>query len=390
MSARGDLPVSDPRGPRPGSATDPALPPRRLLFASGGSGGHLFPAIAIAEAALNRWPGCDIRFVTTDRDIERTICEAAGLTRLVLPLMPLASIRRSPLAFWRDWRASVRGVRELLRTSPPDAIVGTGGWSMAPVLSAARGMAPLILCEQNAIPGRAIRWHARRADAVCLTDPASAQRLRAGRIVVTGNPVRAAFAAARRPHRDAGRTLLVLGGSQGARALNQALARLAETCPAWLADCRVMHQTGSQADAERCAAAYARANVDAEVAPFFHDLDQRGLAADVAICRAGATTLAELACLGLPAILIPYPLAAADHQRWNAHRYANAGAARIIEERGRPAEALSGDLGEALRDMLTDAARRGTMSAAMTSLARPTAADAVLDVVEETLARRTP
>lgn len=324
-------------------------PTPRFLFATGGSGGHLYPAIAIAEEVAARWPGADVLFVTTDRQVERDICKTEGLPHRTLPLLPLSAAKRNPLKFLTATAAAYRQARALLAEWRPSCVIGTGGWSMTPVIQAARrSKAVILLCEQNVIPGRATRWLARRASTVCTSFEQTSSHLHAARhVVVTGNPIRRAIVEAAQS-KDAGPPmLLVLGGSQGSRALNEAMAWVARNCGSALNEWVVSHQTGSHEAVSELSAAYSQAGIRAEVAPFFEDMPARYRAARLAVSRAGASTLAELACRGVPAVLVPYPHAAQDHQRCNAEIYVAAGAARLVEQRPD-----SGAMGRALRDVI--------------------------------------
>lgn len=363
------------------SLSSPA-PLSRVLFATGGSGGHLFPAVAIAEALRARFPDVKIQFATTGRAIEERICRENGLEQRVLPLLPLREARRHPLKFLNAARTSLRQSREWIHDWRPQCIVGTGGWSMTPVvLAARRSGVPVVLCEQNVIPGRATRWLARRAAVVCVSFAETASRLPTGlHIEVTGNPVRAAVAELTQRERPSDSRLLILGGSQGARALNDALLDIAKKHPESLRGWTILHQTGSSEAAAELAAAYRAANISGEVAAFFTEMPTVYKNATAAIARAGATTLAELACAGIPAILVPYPHAADDHQRANAQVYVDAGAAVIVPE---PAASndLAARLQQACASVLFDPERRASLAQSMKSLARPDAAARIVDIL---------
>lgn len=362
--------------------TTTSTSPLRILFATGGSGGHLVPALAIAEAIRRRWPEADVPFVTTGRPIENDICRAAGVRQITLPLLPLAAATRRPLAFLSAASTSYRLARDQLRDERPAAVVGTGGWSMTPVIQAARrGKVPIVLCEQNVIPGRATRWLARRAGTVCVSFEETSSRLHnARRIVVTGNPVRPAIAALSDSPRSPDRIVLVLGGSQGARSLNRAVLSIVTTTPQLFAGWKLVHQTGSVEAAGELAAVCAQAGIEHDVSPFFSDMPQRYARAAIVISRAGATTLAELACAGVPAILVPYPHAADDHQRLNAEVFVAGGAARLAAEAESDSE-TSRKIAETFLTLTAEPARLAEMSAAMRKLARPSAAECVVDEI---------
>lgn len=363
--------------------------PERLtiLFAGGGTGGHLFPGIAVARALHRVEPHARCAFAGSERTVELALAAEHGLEHHALRIEPSTALRRNPLRFaWRYWRAR-RDAARLIAELRPQAVVGLGGFASVPVVAAAGAAnVPAILLEQNAVPGRATRWLASRAALVCLSFELPEGAIRASRTRMTGNPVRSEIAAFadenRRAHGvDEARTLLVLGGSQGAAALNEAvpraLASLGETACGW----RIVHQAGA-GNEEGVRAAYLAAEIDAEVAPFFSDLPRRLAEATLAVSRAGGTTLAELACAGLPAILVPYPGAIADHQTANARHFERAGGTRIVNQSTELSETAAG-IAAALGEIVSSAGALLEMSRAMRSLARPRAADDVAAAVLE-------
>jgi UDP-N-acetylglucosamine--N-acetylmuramyl-(pentapeptide) pyrophosphoryl-undecaprenol N-acetylglucosamine transferase len=346
------------------------------MIAGGGTGGHLFPGLAVAEEARRQDPTGAVLFVGSARGIEARVVPATGLALELLPVAPLrgrgARDRAAALA------ALVRSVvraRALVRRFAPDAVIGLGGYASAPAVIAARlARRPIVLLEQNAAPGMTTRLLARIADRVCVSFPETVDALPAGKAVLTGNPVRW------RPAPDAGaarggRTILVFGGSAGAHRLNEAGPEMAAALGD-LPGLRIVHQSGAD-DAAAVRAAYRRRGVDAEVHAFITDMDRAYAAADLVVCRAGATTLAELAALGKPAVLVPYPYAADDHQRANAASRVGAGAARMVLD----AEASGTRLAAEVRALLADGAALAEMGRRMRSLGRPEAAARVLEVV---------
>ena len=265
----------------------------------------------------------------------------------------------------------------------PAVVVGCGGFASVPVLLAARSRRiPIVLLEQNAIPGRVTRWRGRRAQSVCCTDPASLEPLRRKGVpaILTGNPVRRGIAALARRTPDevaVARTILVLGGSQGAHAVNRAMIDFATSSADLLRGWSVVHQTGDR-DRDAVAEVYRASGVTAEVGAFFGELADYYARAGLAVSRAGATTLAELSCAGIPSILIPYPQAAGDHQRANARTVSQTEGGIAVEEAG-------GDFphrfAAELKRLLQDEERRRTMSKGMRQLAAPEAARVVADVI---------
>jgi UDP-N-acetylglucosamine--N-acetylmuramyl-(pentapeptide) pyrophosphoryl-undecaprenol N-acetylglucosamine transferase len=356
-----------------------------MLFAGGGTGGHLFPGIALAEALRRRRPDVAPLFVGSDREIERRIMQQHGLPHRSLLTASLGELKRRPDRFlWRNWRATRLAWRLVVRKQPL-VVVGLGGFASAPLVWAAhRAGVPVVLLEQNAIPGRATCWLARYARMVCTTFPESIDWIHTEHpVLVCGNPVRETIARlclepvtpppGERP------TLLILGGSQGADGLNLAIMELVRRQRRELADWTVIHQTGPrQRDAVR--ATYQDLGQPAEVADFFDDLTAVYRRADVVISRAGATTLAELACAGRPTVLVPYPHATDQHQQANAEAFARQQAAVVVEQ-GPNCVDTAGRLWNALAPLLNDPDRRQRMGQAARDIARPDAADRILDLL---------
>jgi UDP-N-acetylglucosamine--N-acetylmuramyl-(pentapeptide) pyrophosphoryl-undecaprenol N-acetylglucosamine transferase len=345
----------------------------RLLIAGGGTGGHLFPGVAIAEELRARDAEATIHFVGTRRGIEARVLpdlgweleliEVSGL-KTVGVLGAIRGLFRLPRALWQ--------ARRVVKQFAPDAVIGVGGYASGPVVLMARlrGV-PTAICEQNSIPGLTNKILGRVARAVFLSFDESRRFFKAKKVVMSGNPVRPAMVqkllGAEAPASDRVH-VLVSGGSQGAVAVNelasQALIALAKT-----AKLAIVHQTGER-DLEPTAARYRDANVDATCHAFIKDMASAYAQADIIIGRAGATTVAELAIAGKPAVFIPYPFAADNHQEINAREMAAAGAALMF----RQSELTADKLADALRPLVADRATRTKMGAAMKSLARPNAA----------------
>ena len=356
------------------------------LFAGGGTGGHLFPGMAVAEELLARNTDAQILFVGSEREIEREIVAKAGYEHRTMDVEPSTEFRRHPLRFlWRTWQA-VRTAKAFLADLKPRAVIGLGGFASVPIVQAAYSKrVPVVLLEQNIVAGRATRWLARRANKLCLSfdETVGIQSKRAS-VVVTGNPVRRAIT---RISRDSSQTnpttptLLVLGGSQGSEAVNQGMLDCAATLQTVLEDWQIIHQTGPrQLDDVR--ATYARLGLNARVYSFMSDLVDAYSDASLVVSRAGATTLAELACVGIPAILIPYPQAIGDHQVLNARAFEAAGAAIIVEQN--PDTTLTGaNLSHVFEDLLNRTSRLEQMGVAMQTLATPEAAGRIVDAIEE-------
>ncbi|MEX2285647.1 MAG: undecaprenyldiphospho-muramoylpentapeptide beta-N-acetylglucosaminyltransferase [Planctomycetaceae bacterium] len=359
--------------------------PLTIVFSGGGTGGHLFPGIAVAEELIARDSGYRIVFAGSQREVEHDIVASHGYEHWALPVESSSSLFRSPhRVAWKLWR-SYRVAGSLLRRERPACVVGLGGFASVPVALAARRLGiPIVLLEQNVVPGRATSLLSRLATSVCFSFPETTGTLATRpNARVTGNPVRRSIAALTNTSTDLSEssppTLLILGGSQGAIAVNDATFAAARNLSIPLAGWRIVHQTGRQ-DAERVRRCYDELRIDAIVEPFFTDLVDWLRSASVVVSRAGATTLAELACAGCPTVLIPYPGSIGDHQRANARVFAAAGAARIVEQADSVHETAAA-LARQLQPLLVDATLRESMSIAMRALARPHAARAVADCV---------
>jgi UDP-N-acetylglucosamine--N-acetylmuramyl-(pentapeptide) pyrophosphoryl-undecaprenol N-acetylglucosamine transferase len=358
---------------------------RTYIFAGGGTGGHLFPGIAVAQELMRREPDARVLFVGSERDLEASILARQGFDHRSLPVQSLGSVMRRPIRFvrcnWQAWRAA----KSLLRDRRPAAVIGLGGYASAPVVwAASRAGIPVVLLEQNVVPGRTTRWLSRSARVVCLSFSEAAGRLPRGtHVEVTGNPLRGEIAelhSARTGSRTAPRELLILGGSQGADSLNDAAIAALRQLRDELAGWRIAHQTGPRQVAG-VRSQYAELSLAATVEPFFDDMAERYQSASVVISRAGATTLSELTCCGLPMILLPYAHAADDHQRANARSLADRGAAFVVEHLA-TAEKTGEQLLPVVRQLLNEDTRRDAMSNAARNCARPDATSRVVDIIQ--------
>ena len=355
----------------------------RVLLAGGGTGGHLFPGIAVARELRRRDPNCDVMFVGAGRELEARVLSREGL--------PLERVRavglmgRSPLAVLKGLArlpAAFLDATRLLRRYRPDIVVGLGGYSSGPVvLLAAAGRAATLVLEQNVVPGVTNRLLGRVVQAAAVSYAETLVRF-GSKGFVSGNPVRAEFFAAAPPRQTLTEPrVLVIGGSQGAHALNVAMVEAAPSIAGAPRLVRVTHQSG-EADLEMVRTGYRVAGVTARVEPFLDAMDTEMSDADVVVCRAGATTLAELAAAGRPAILVPYPHAANDHQRLNAAAFERRGAAEVID----PNELTATVLAQRLLDLATDDERRRTQADATARLGTPDAAAMIVDRIERLIA----
>ena len=351
---------------------------RRVILTTGGTGGHIFPALAVAESL--RAQGAECLFVGSRRGPEAHWAEKAGLEFVGLPVRGVLGRGLRSVAALGGMGLSVFTSLKLLRCWKPDVVAGFGAYaSAAPLLAAAIRGVPILVHEQNAFPGLTNRLLGRLAKRICLSLPVDGDVFERSKCVRTGNPVRASILRVReasaQPH-EAPR-LLIMGGSQGARAINSViLAGLTRLLDAGI---ELRHQTG-QADYERVVAGYAAFGHSIEnVTPFIDDMAEAYAWADLVLSRAGATSVAELAVAGKPALFIPFPHATHDHQTRNAQAVRRDGAAMMITEK----ELAHKDAVGTLLLLLEDRDQLGVMSRAALDLASP---DAAGNVAREILA----
>jgi UDP-N-acetylglucosamine--N-acetylmuramyl-(pentapeptide) pyrophosphoryl-undecaprenol N-acetylglucosamine transferase len=353
--------------------------PLAIVVAGGGTGGHLYPGIAVARELLRRRPDARVSFVGTARGLEARVVPKEGFE---LDLIRSAGLKGKSLASRLRGAALlpmglVDATKVILRRKP-DAVIGVGGYSSGPVvLLASLGGIPTMVLEQNAVPGLTNRLLARWVRAAAVTFDETRAHFR-GRAFVAGNPVRSEFFTSGEAKRAADRSsrarILVLGGSQGARGINLALVAAAPELARRIPGIDIVHQTGER-DLDQVRQGYEQAGVAARIVAYVDAVADEMTAADLVIARAGATTLAELAAAGRPAVLVPFPAATDDHQRRNARVVADAGGATVIDE-----TQLSGPaLADVVEGLLRDPGRLAGMSEAMRKLARPDAAARIVD-----------
>lgn len=351
----------------------------RYIFAGGGTGGHLFPGIAVAAQVRKQQPDADITFLTTTRKLDVELLSNAGFHQVEQSVRPFTSHPLRMPGFLAHWRKTVRAAKNMMKASRPDAVLGLGGYAAGPAVVAARslGVRTAIL-NPDAVPGIANRYLARHADLVILQWDVSRRRFSSRVNCRTlGCPIRAEFST---PDRALGRetfgldpdrpVLLVTGASQGAHTVNCVMQRVWRDFAAQRPDWRVLHLSGRLDEAET-RAAYGDAG-DAVVRAFVHEMWLALAAADAVVSRAGASTLAELTALGAPALLLPYPYHRDKHQHANANVLVDAGAALLVDDRIDP-EVNRGPVLAALLKM-TEPAIREKMATAARKLARPNAA----------------
>jgi len=345
----------------------------RMIVAGGGTGGHLFPGIAVAEEFLRRDPANRVLFIGTERGLEKKVLGPLGLPLRTLKVEGLkgrgaGAVAASLLKIPGSLIASFGIIREFT----PDVVIGVGGYASGPAVLMARLMGKkTAIAEQNAVPGLTNRLLGRFAHRIFLSFAASGKWFPAGRTRVVGNPVRSAFLEEKADGEKNGRrfTVLVFGGSQGARAINRVVGEALKDLLSLKGRLRFIHQTGAE-DREAVAGVYHQRGFEAEVSPFITDMAAAYREADLLVCRAGATSLAEITAVGKAAILIPFPFAAGDHQTRNAEVLAAAGAAELLPEGGLNGARLAEAIGRicrtpgAVRKMETAAAALGNRRAA--------------------------
>lgn len=354
-----------------------------VLFTGGGTGGHLFPGVAVARELARRSPATRIVFVGSGRDLESRVLSREGfsLERVRaegLVGRSLTAVARGlfllPAGFLDAWR--------VLRQHQPGLVVGLGGYSSGPVMAlAALRDVPTLLLEQNAVPGMTNRLLSSLVRAAAVSYESALPHF--GSVgFVSGNPVRSGFFDVPAPRATLTQAhVLVLGGSQGAHSINLAMVEAAPLIAAACEAVRFTHQSG-EADLEFVREGYRLAGATARVETFLDGMDREMAEADVIVCRAGATTLAELAAAGRAAILVPYPHATHDHQRRNAAVVARAGAAEVID----PTELSGLTLSQRLLEVLTDDRRRLALADANRQLGAPDATRLIVDRMERLLA----
>lgn len=370
--------------------------PITIFFAGGGSGGHLYPGIAVAEALRDRLPHAKSLFLCTQREIDKTILDSTGFEYVQQPIVPPRHSMGGLLRFWRAWRQTQDLARQLIKDRKPAAVLGLGGYAAGvAVRSAAKRKIPTAILNPDVIPGKANQFLFQYVRKVFCQFAATSEHVPANRkdkLVVTGCPIRADIT--NPPPREAAlrrlglnpllQTLVVTGASQGAVTVNEA------TLESWkrmerdagesqLQGWQVLHLSGKDnADAVR--AEYRDIDVPAVVLEFTPAMADVWAVADLAVSRAGASSCAELLACGVPSLLMPYPFHKDDHQRANAKALADAGAAIVIDDlkdRSKNADALR----PALEGLLYDAPRRLAMRAAARQMAPQNAAATVADAL---------
>jgi UDP-N-acetylglucosamine--N-acetylmuramyl-(pentapeptide) pyrophosphoryl-undecaprenol N-acetylglucosamine transferase len=361
----------------------------RVLIAGGGTGGHVIPGLAIARELKSRY-GAEVLFVGTARGIENRLVPPAGFGLMRIKVGALKNVGLlTRMRTLLGLPLAILEARKILKVFSPDVVVGVGGYASGPAMAAAiLAKIPTLAFEPNVVPGFANKLVGRRVSAAAVHFEETKRSFRNAQVV--GVPVRPEFFAAPaagspaslldQPHRP---TLLVFGGSQGAQAINQAMTGALAEVLRRVPGLRVIHQTGER-DYNDVQAAYVRAGASAEVSAFIDQMPEAFAQADLLVCRSGASTVAEVTAAGKPAIFVPFPQAADDHQRRNAEAIVAGGAAVLIPQ----AELTPGRLAQTVTELLADPGRLKEMSQRAQALSHTDAAGHMARMVADLAGKR--
>ena len=365
--------------------SSPAAKSPFVAIACGGTGGHLFPGLAVAEQLKKR--GCTVALLISPKDVDQqAVKSAVGMEIFTLPAVALQNRNYFSFAcsFWQSWRAA----KKIFQGRPPQAVLAMGGFTSAPPILAGNAFgAKTFLHESNTIPGRANRFLSRFVNEAFVGFPEAATRLKARKISVTGTPVRPQFqprdaaecrvALGLDPNRP---TILLMGGSQGASGLNEmilsALPLLTQKNWQWL------HLAGTN-DFEKVKAAYDARGIKAVVKPFLAEMAQALGAATASVSRSGASSLAEIAAMRLPSLLVPYPVAADNHQFFNASAFEKTGAAKLLERKNSAPEKVA----VILTGLVEDEPAQAKMQSALAQWHAPAAAEQIAGTILAAIAQ---
>jgi len=348
----------------------------RIIIAGGGTGGHVIPALAIAQQ-LKKQFDAEILFIGTARGIETRLVPQAGFRLELIQVGALKNVSlMTRVKTMFDLPRAIAASSRMLSEFDPEVVIGVGGYASGPAMVAAiRRRLPTLAFEPNVVPGFANRMIARWVSAAAVHFEETCRYF--PHCKVTGVPVRGAFFSIG-PKVGGTPTLLVFGGSQGARAINQAMIESLPGLRAKVPGIHIIHQTG-QRDYDRVLAAYQQSGISGEVHKFIDDMPGTFGRSDLLVCRSGAGTAAEITAAGKPAIFVPFPAAADDHQNVNARALERAGAAVVVEESNLGAAYLV----ETIAALIGDDARLRSMSAAAKSLAHPKAVEEIAEMVRK-------
>ena len=355
----------------------------KVIIAGGGTGGHLFPGVAVAREIQRRDAASKILFVGAEQGIEVRIVPKEGFELRTLPVGGIKGLGITRQI--RNLMGMASGVfkaKAILREFKPDVVIGVGGYASFPMLcAAALGGFPRIVMEQNAIPGLTNRVLGKWVDFAAVTD-ARTQSFFGKRAVVTGNPVRPEFKSIPPKVHAAPYTILVFGGSQGAQSINRGVIEALDDLGDWKERLRFVHQTGER-QLEDVQRAYATKGFHADVRSFFNNFHEQYAGADLIVSRSGATTVAEIKAAGRAAILIPFPFAADDHQTKNARAMLDEKAAVLITN----ADLTGKRLADAIRGLLADPHRLEEIENNARRIAILDAEQRIVNLVEQAVRR---
>jgi UDP-N-acetylglucosamine--N-acetylmuramyl-(pentapeptide) pyrophosphoryl-undecaprenol N-acetylglucosamine transferase len=363
----------------------------RVLLTGGGTGGHIYPALAVAKGIKGKYPGSEFFYIGTARGLEADIVPKAGL-----PFQAITAEGLTRKISWPALRAGLKSIKgsaqawQIIRRFKPHVVVGTGGYVCGPVvITAALLGIPTLIHEQNAYPGITNKLLARFVDKICITFPESAKYFRTkAELVHTGLPIRPEILqvsreeGARLLNLDPGKfNVLVVGGSQGAQSINRAVVGMYPFVQS-RSDLNLLHLTGKNGYGEVCQMVKEQGldlgiTGNITIKPYLYEMENALAAADLVISRAGASFLAEVMAKGLPAILVPYPYAAENHQEYNARALEKNGAAKVILENDFTSQRLL----EVMELVLTNPAERLAMAEASRKMGRPGALQHIVECV---------
>jgi UDP-N-acetylglucosamine--N-acetylmuramyl-(pentapeptide) pyrophosphoryl-undecaprenol N-acetylglucosamine transferase len=359
----------------------------KIVFAGGGTGGHLMAGLSIAQEISSRFPGTRIIFFGTNKKSESGYIGQSSYEFKQIMACKLTSFIRLPLFLFVSLIGIIHSLINLIRIKP-DIIIGLGGYgSVLPVVAAYITGIPIVLIEQNVIPGRANLIMARWADVVLCHWESSKKRFKKGHVAVTGVPIRSSII---ENETEAGdnpfgldfqkKTLLIMGGSQGAQAINKVMLQSIPGLQALVPDLQIIHLTGKHGYQE-AKETYNDMGISSFVSEFYNDIGAAYRLSDLVVSRSGANTIAEITAVGIPAILIPYPYATDNHQYWNAYELSSAGGALIIKQEELKPERVI----KIVSDLLMNDERLDNMKKMNKSLRKPFAATRVVDKICQTI-----
>lgn len=352
----------------------------RVLIVAGGTGGHLYPGISVANKLIEKHH--QVLMVIRDKELEIKAVSGSHLEYATIAGTGLKKSISGLLRFGWQFLKGFGQAKSIIAHFNPEVILAMGNYLSLPIAMAGRQREiPVVLHEQNCLPGKAIKFLAKKAAAICVSFADSVAYLKKyeSKIIFTGNPLRPEMlAAAVKTREHQASNVLVFGGSQGAHSINLAMVEALDRLESVRAKITITHLSGAK-DLLLVEKGYQERNFNVSLSPYRHDMHEAYLRASLVVARAGAATLAELACFGLPSILIPYPYAAEDHQRINAEVFVKAGAARMILDQDLNSETMANNIIE----MIQNETVLQYMSKAARKLAQPQAADKIVVVLQD-------